>query len=212
MKYNKYIVSFVAGSSGRFVVQVLDRILLQKKDLIAITEYNSAHSNEPYTGHSIADTHHLNVFETMKFDSPSARNYPFSNIISTHVYPDFKVINSKFNDVGIILIRPELDDAKEIAFNSYYKNRNIEDSGKSLEYRANLFIQKNEKFFLTDVYPENCLVLNYKEIFQKENNKHIMLEKLKKFTGIKEESDVVIGACNQYIEGRDRITKQFNLR
>jgi hypothetical protein len=214
MKYNKYIVSFVAGSSGRFVVQVLDRILLQKKDLITITEYNSAHAdaNDIYTGHSIGEPHHPKVFEILNFDSPSTRNYPFSNILSTHVYPNFKVINSRFDDVGIILIRPEQDDAKEIAFNSWYKNRNIVLDVDMLEKKAKRAFLDDIKFFSNDEYPKNCLVIKYKELYQIENNKHIMLEKLKKFTGIEEVPDIAVTACNQYIEGRDRLTKQFNLR
>jgi hypothetical protein len=185
---------------------------LQKTDPIQICQYNSAHIDSIYTGISIGTPHHPDIFDFLEFDAPSFKNYPFSCILNTHVYPDFEAINSRFNDIGIILIKPDIDDSKEIAFNSYYKNRNIVDSKESLEYRANLFIRNNSQFFSTDEYPENCLVLAYKEIFEKENNKHIMLEKLKKFTGIEEVPNAVIDACNQYIDGRDRITKQFNLR
>lgn len=194
------------GSSGRFLGQLLDRMVLQKQDRIDIGENNSAHNNIPqFFAPEISNPQHPSIFNFLKFNSNSC-------ILHTHTYPDFKVINSRFDDVGIILIKPEQDDAKEITFNSCYKNSNFVPDVDMLEKKAKKTFLDDIKFFSTDEYPKNCLVIEYKELYQIEKDKPTVLEKLKKFTGIEEVPDVAVIACNQYIEGRDRLTKQFNLR
>jgi hypothetical protein len=208
MKYNKYIVSFVPGSSGRFVVELLDRMILQSNTPIIIGEDNSAHLNKIYTGNCMPSPNDERVFEYLKFDPINCKDFKFSYIFWCHVYPDFNVINSRFDDIGIILIKINHEDLPEIVSNSFFKNKKYIISKKSIPNLVAHRIDTNYQFLKDDVYPKNCLVLDYKEIYQKE----IMLEKLKEFTGIEEVTNAVTDACNRYIEGRDRITKQFNLR
>jgi hypothetical protein len=217
MKYDKYIISFLHGSSGRFVGSVLDRIITNSDKLMELCPYNSAHLEETFTGVSMSDPHRPNIYEVMYFDSPTSKDFSFSNILKTHVYPDFNTINSRFNDIGIILIKPNIDDAIEMLFNNNYKSHQIALDLKTLQMKKYmLFIGKDRdkvKFFQTEnKYPKNCLVLNYNDIFEKTGEKYKLLELLSDFTGISQIPEHLNLICKQYITNRSRIVNQYKLR
>jgi hypothetical protein len=217
MKYDKYIISFFPGSSGRFVGSVLDRIIRASDDPLELCPYNSAHLDKTYFGLSMVDIHRPNIYEVLIFDPTDTKDYLFSKILRTHVYPDFKIINSRFNDVGIILIKPDIDDAIEMLFNNNYKSHQIALDLKTLQMKKYmLFIGKDRdkvKFFQTEnKYPKNCLVLNYNDIFEKTGEKYKLLELLSDFTGISQIPEHLNLICKQYITNRSRIVNQYKLR
>ena len=164
-------------------------------------------------GISTVEIHTPDVYSTFTYvNTPNIE--PYSKILHSHVYPDFETINSRFDNIGIILIKPDHDDAKEIAFNTEYKNKQEILPSITLELRSNyvVHISKDKKFFCNDNYPENCLVLKYKEIYKKVGEKYRILEILKEFTGIPTAPDHLNIACEQYISNRTKIINQYNLR
>ena len=215
MKYDKYIISFFPGSSGRFVCSVLDRIIRGSDDPLELCPYNSSHLDKTYLGFSMSDPHRPNIYEVLVFDPTNTKDYLFSKICRTHVYPDFKTINSRFNDVGIILIKPNIDDAIEIMFNYKYKNEHIAQKIEILKINHIFFdYPKKDIFFKNDLieYPENCMVLPYSEIYKKEGENYQLIERLKEFTGITYIPNNVNLMCEQYITNRARIVNQHKLR
>jgi len=215
MKYNKYIISFFPGSSGRFVGSVLDRIIRASDDPLELCPYNSAHLDKTYFGLSMVDIHRPNIYEVLIFDPTDTKDYLFSKILRTHVYPDFKTINSRFNDVGIILIKPDIDDAIEIKFNIKYKNKeHITEKIEVLKLNHLFFDHHKHIFFKNDLveYPENCMVLPYSDIYKKEGENYQLIEQLKEFTGITYIPNNVNLMCEQYIINRAGIVNQHKLR
>ena len=65
MKYDKYIISFAPGSSGRFVRNVLNAMILQITDPMELTDLNSAHNLNPYTGISVIDPNVNDIYENL---------------------------------------------------------------------------------------------------------------------------------------------------
>jgi len=222
MKYKKYIISFIPGSSGRFVLAIMDRILLGLDTIINLSEDNSAHENT------------IKIWGNLKFGLPTpSNNYePLESnntdihVFHTHIYPKFDLINSRFKNVGIILIKPDIQDMREILFNNLTKNKNIESmntflknyfypnkniTNTMIEFEFN-FKKHNKIFFTNDIYPDNCLVIKYSEIYETTGEKYLLIEKLKEFTGISIVPSSVITACKQYTFNRNEIVKQHGLR
>ena len=214
MKYNKYIISFFVGSSGRFLNALLDRIIRYSSDPIEICPFNSAHLNKTYTGVSIADPNRKDIYNVLEYDCASSKNFKFSNIIHSHTYPDFDTINSRFSDIGIILVKLDNNDIREVIFNSVYKNQGKIASRRRLDTSYN-YISNNKHsydFFKTLEYPKNCLVLKYIDIFEKDGDNYRILEILKEFTGINEIPIYLNTVCEQYISNRTSLINRYNLR
>jgi hypothetical protein len=222
MKYKKYIISFIPGSSGRFVLAIMDRMILGLGDTINISEENNAHENN------------IQIWGNNKFGLPNpSNNYEPLNVntsgiyvFHTHIYPNFDLINSRFENVGVILIKPEIEDMREILFNNLIKNKNIESmniflkkyfypnktiTNSMLDIEFN-FKKHNKIFFTSDTYPDNCLVIKYSEIYETIGDNYQLIEKLKKFTGISIVPTSVIDACKQYNFNRTEIINQHGLR
>ena len=212
MNYQKYIISFVPGSSGRFVSRVLDRLILQSTTPITISDVNSVHSDiRDYTGISMININDPDVFDRLYFDPPGKgpENYgPSSSILATHVYPDFDKINEKYQDVGVILIRVKPEDLKEVVFNSALKNENLMLDTRTLLNKVVVYNRQNYLFLKDDFYPANCLILDYPEIY----NKLKLLKKLMDFTGIDTVPDGLYDSCERYIANRTIIVNQNSLR
>lgn len=206
MIYKKYIVSFIPGSSGNFVKCLLDRIVRNSNDEINICENNSTHYDHTYTGISIENPNRKNIYDILHFDILKYRPKDYSSILTTHVYPNFDVINNRFTDIKIVLIEAELDDLKEIIFNSYFKNKHeirqiSKIDIKDIRFHYKLFLE-NDK-----IIPENCTVIKYKNIFTP-----VLYEKLTEITGIKDFPDSVYRAVDQYWSNRSRLVNEFGLR
>lgn len=182
MNYDKYIVSFMPGSSGRFITSVLDRIIRVSAPPIQFCENNSAHIDLPYTGISHPNPNDPKIFEYLEFD---AYEKVVSCILTTHVFPDFDLINKRFSDIGIILIQVPDENIFEVVFNSHLKNRNLMLTHGDLIPRKK-FALANWTKFLTPVetFPTNCLMLNYNDLFESENGVFLILNKIEEFMGL----------------------------
>jgi hypothetical protein len=215
MKYDKYIISFFPGSSGKFVKSLLDRIIRKSSDPIIISPYNDAHLNTTYTGMSMGNPNVSNIYDILKFDPVSYKDFVFSKIFHSHTYPDFDTINSKFDDVGIILIKPDNMDIRELIFNRSYKNEGKIASKYWIEACYDVISNGRHpyKFFYPILeYPKNCLILKYTDIFEKDGEKYRILEILKEFTGIAEVPNHLNEVCEQYISNRNSLINQHKLR
>lgn len=221
MKYNKYIVAHAPGSSGTFITMILDRLILNSNRPINVYPNNSAHDvrgiaqyqrstrNQNYTGISVPDAHASDIYDTFYFDRPGKT---YSSILTTHVYPDFKKINEKYDDLGIIIVNFSESDVKEISFNSAYKNKNIQIPNSRLDVASKFFLEKYTNFMKIQNIPENCLILQYTDLYRDLTDKLNTINQLKEFAEISNNPNSVINAHKQYLEGRTRIVNEFGLR
>ena len=209
MIYDSFIVSYASGTSGNFITQLLDRLILGYKPIL-LSDTNNCHVEMPFTGIAHSDAwNDPKIYEYFTFQDESVREYKFSKILTTHVYPDFEIINNRYKKIGVILIEPDQEDAKEIFFNMLYKTlKKIPTPKEHYLYLKNL----PKHYKKQNNYPENCLVLKYKEIYETVGEKYCILETLTEFTGIDSIPKHLNIACEQYISNRTKIINQYNLR
>lgn len=147
---DRYIISFVAGSSGRFLASILWNIIHDDNSNIQFTKYNSAHCKHPWTE---------NWNEKIQYGSPWYVNGPDAfkkfdfigdspkGLITTHSYPDWETIRQKFPTIKTIIIKYEPEDVPELIGNIMYKNGfdlTFEDAErKSITYQEILQIYKD---------------------------------------------------------------------
>lgn len=218
MKYKNYIVSFTAGSSGRFVRSLLDRIIKNSEEPIPLTDKNSAHGVVIPVAYDLSwddcDVHHKDVFKYLQF-------LESGTIFSTHTYPDFKLLNSKFNDVGTILIQFDIEDCSEIMINSWFKNGVVTNPSEimvpKIKHQFNQTVHTMKRKFSSfiydpNLYENNSLILRYRQIYEKTDKSYKVLEILKEFTGADSIPNCAIEACDRYSQGRNILLKQAGLR
>jgi len=218
MKYKNYIVSFAAGSSGRFIRALLDRIIKNSEEPIPLTDKNSAHDVIIPIDYNLSledcDVHHKDVFKYLTF-------LKTHSIFTSHTYPDFKLLNSNLNDVGIILIQFDLEDCPEIMINSWTKNGVVSHPSEILipkikhQFNQSVYMLKR-KFSLFLYNPalqeDNTLILRYRNLYEKTEKSYKVLEILKEFSGAENIPNSVIEACDRYSAGRNILLKQAGLR
>ena len=117
---NSYIISFYPGTSGRFVRYVLYSLLTGSEIDLELTDVNSSHNFNEYTGVSISDPNIRNIYDVFTFDEWAPITTP--KILATHAYPEINVINKRVPDSKIILITFDRSDLLEIFGNIVYKN------------------------------------------------------------------------------------------
>lgn len=61
-------------------------------------------------------------------------------------------------------------------------------------------------------YPNNCLVLQYTDLFRDLSDELNTINQIKQFTGITNTPESVESAYTQYLAGRTGIVNQFGLR
>lgn len=118
---SQYIVAFKAGSSGRFVANLLWGLINPVHYEYKLSEYNSTHNFSPYSisfeivKKSDRPFNEPDLYNNLKFTSSPA-------VAVTHVYPNFDVINDRFPNIKTIIIAIDKKDIPEIAGNSLLKN------------------------------------------------------------------------------------------
>lgn len=120
-----YFMSFIGGSSGRFLSGIFWEIKENNKiitEKIPLNKYNSAHNVFNFWQGAInGGGWQQSVFENLKFtyDNSTGMGYSFS-----HYYPDWQKIenNPEFNTTKFIIIGLDIDDIKEIHVNGFIKN------------------------------------------------------------------------------------------
>jgi hypothetical protein len=118
-----YVVSFTAGSSGRFLSAIIGQIVYDLKIIWPYSKYNSCH----ILGHVSAkielrneEAVHSPRFWSNLFFHPTPE-LPVG-IQQTHTYPNWDDIRNRENNFKIIIISYTPDDVLEIETNGLYKN------------------------------------------------------------------------------------------
>ena len=130
---DRYIVSFEAGTSGRFICSIVWNLINDFDIDYSFTDRNSAHLSGPWVDTveapglelSISDmVNHPDVYSIIEYTDKNVRKYnPYSSgLLQTHIYPDFDIIRNRLPNTKIILITFEEDDILEILLNVIYKN------------------------------------------------------------------------------------------
>ena len=181
MKYEKFVVSYARGTSGNFITQILDRLILGYKPMVYGTN-NNCHADQPFTGIPYSNAwNDPKIYEYFEFQDDAVRDFKFAKILTTHTYPDFDTINKRHTSIGIILIIPDLDDFKETVLNQELKVFNR--VPKFVHFSQHI-ANYPEHFTKKVNYPENCLEIKYKEIFTETDSSFVALKKIEEFTGL----------------------------
>lgn len=206
-----YIVSFLAGSSGRFISSVVWNMINDLDRVIELTEVNSAHNESPWepswyhpTAKSFRDD---DIYNGLSFVGNCG-------LLTTHAFLDYEAIRNSLPNVKIILITIDRCDIEELAYNTVIKNGY---SPKDIAFRAKEFnyafyIEKSPERLIYRFYEPNIpddlkdqiLTIKYSEIYKEINGSFIALEKLKSFTG-KEIPPNVFASYNQYVTNRNKL-------
>ena len=200
MNFDKYIISFCPGSSGRLIHTILYNLITGSKDVLEFNSNNDSHLDIKESAMSI-NAHSPGVYRDVEFDESA-----IVKVLKTHTFPDFEVIEKKFgSDIGIIIITLSPRDLIEVVFNSHLKNDNTILSNSRLlnickfkKYSWNKFINPN-----LENYP-NMLVLEYNKLFDEGPNGFETIKKLSDFVGINPAPNISKTFKN-YANGRLRL-------
>ena len=114
-----YVVGFAAGTSGRFIANLVWMMIQDVPLNLTFTPENSAHDHNPWctTWKYIDDTHRKpDVYQIWQFSVPD------KGLLITHTYPDFNVINERIPNLRSIIITFSKNDLLEISTNMIHKN------------------------------------------------------------------------------------------
>jgi len=178
-----YILSFVAGTSGRFLASILWNIINDIDIKIEFTPYNSAHLAASWTKNWDVG---LNDRSFPSFpwsiNGPDAYNiFNFTEnigIMTTHLYPKWDIIRERFPSTKVIIIQYNEHDTLEMVANNMYKNGfDLFLSGSQKDKKSialNLICEIHKELFNTEYDGSYELpVVQIEQIFNK------MLKKLK---------------------------------
>ena len=119
-----YILSFVAGTSGRFLASILWNTINNLNLEIEFTPFNSAHYETPWTNNWDVKLNEPSIEWTV--NGPTAYNvFNFTQdkgIMTTHTYPNWDIIRERFSYTKVIIIKYAESDIPEIVANIMYKN------------------------------------------------------------------------------------------
>lgn len=117
-----YVVAFRAGSSGRFVAELVWSLVTENAIDSTFSSFNSAHISSQPSSYTLDDMppgqrpySNPDVYKYFRFTSSPG-------IIHLHTYPDFDTIRNRYPDTKIIIISITENDFPEIAGNCLLKN------------------------------------------------------------------------------------------
>jgi hypothetical protein len=119
-----YIVSFIPGTSGRFVSSIIWSLINNLDVNIEYTKHNSAHTTSHWAlSWANQPVFTTDVYKKIEFsDSPSPLN-PYGNkLLNTHVFPDWDTIRQRFPNAKIVVLSYTENDFLEITGNALLKN------------------------------------------------------------------------------------------
>lgn len=210
---HSYIISFLPGSSGRFITNILWR-MLTGSEYVSFDENNSAHDQSPWqstykTSNGDLDCNSKKIYEVVSFDN--------FGMVHTHTYPDFEAIRNNPNlaNTKIILINVTFDEIPEVAFNCVKKNKipdyRLDDITLQMfafqKTKSRLDIQQVHQF-CNEVVPEDLtnrvLTFNYSDMFKETIGSYLALDKIKNFVGA-DVTDSVFENYKEYVTNRNKI-------
>ncbi len=117
-----FIVSFVGGTSGRFISGLLWNMLSGTTLAIPYTNDNSSHLYDGYINSwdvsTAADIHSVDIYSEFKF----LHNQDIG-VFYSHTYPNFTHIETHIPNSKIIIVSFTESDIAEIAGNNLFKNQ-----------------------------------------------------------------------------------------
>lgn len=211
------MLSFHAGTSGRFLTTVLWYMMNHIDEVIPFSENNSAHVIRPWEGQN---TYRLSSWDCNAKDVYKDIEWINPGIIATHTYPDFEELqhNPNLANVKVILILVDEDDYEEVAHNCFVKNSELEPQYPE-DTLLHRFKRQNElklkdqfswMYNYTDasLIPESLkdriLIVKYKELYEEVDGSYVALEKLKALLG----TDILpntFKSYQTYVNNRNRL-------
>ena len=204
------IVAFSPGTSGRFICAISHMMTYNLTNNIKWTEENSAHNYEYYydvywTGAPAHLNNNKNFVNThLIYKYLHLTTY---QIMPTHAYPNFKLIEERNINCKIIIIGWCKDNFTEIAFNNVKKNNTINPPNE------NHFNVMNNKFIsleIPDNFKDKTQVIMYDEIYQTHNDSFVGLNKIAKFLN-KSITESVLNNYKLYVEGRNQMLQENDI-
>lgn len=212
------MLSFYAGSSGRFLASIAWFLLFNTDDTIPLTPENAAHWMTPWAN---GDSYKLNG--DGDHNSPSVYediSWLQTGLLATHTFPDFDALrnNPGLEKVKVILITMNEGDYLEIAHNVTYKNamygvkhnvnmilRGLVDTKKfRLVKEAGYAYEYSSPELIPDDLRDRFLVIPYREIYEETSNgSYVALEKLKTFIGRDTLGPKALDSYREYVTNRN---------
>jgi len=206
-----YVVSFLAGSSGRFISSIIWNMINEIDQVVEFTDVNAAHISSPWfpswhhpTAESYRDS---KIFNGLEFSGDCG-------LLATHTFLDYEAMRNNLPNVKAILITIDRRDIEEISYNTVVKNGNSPNNipRRAKEFNHAFYIEKGPKRLIYKFYEPNIpddlaeriLTIQYSEIYKEVNGSFVALEKLKSFTG-KEVLPNVFSSYNQYVTNRNKL-------
>jgi hypothetical protein len=166
-----YIVAFRAGSSGRFISNILYGILTESEGLnFKLSQYNSTHLDNKHGGtFKLIDIGLTTPSFASNFSNKNFyKNFIFKEdpgIVHTHVPPQYSTIKNRYPETKIVIISFTENEQAEIIYNSFLKN-GLEDLENN-KFKPNnpdsrLFCKLYFKFF-GEHYTGQSLSINQKQ-------------------------------------------------
>lgn len=207
MKHH-YVVAFTQGSSGRFISNVLWRMINNLNEEVLFTEVNSAHVESPWEksweySTNYGDPNIPDVYVGLKFHNDIG-------LLATHTFPNYEEFKTNLLNIKLIIISINEPDLREIAYNVATKNK--QDIRYWSDVRGWLYqihLQKIDEpsynYHNTTIPVElsnRILLINYNEIYKPIGESFVALEKLKAFTNT-DIGSVVFESYKKYVYNRN---------
>jgi hypothetical protein len=120
-----YIVSFIPGTSGRFISNIMYQLILDKTDKLYWSDKGSAHDNNTFMSSWDISECSTTIDRNLLLDNIEFyKNFKFKDtgVAYSHVFPNFDLLRERLPDTKIVIISFTLDNKTEISFNNVLKN------------------------------------------------------------------------------------------
>jgi hypothetical protein len=214
------IVSFVPGTSGRFISAISYMLRNNTNENIIWTEDNSAHNFNKYVEYYCDNVPEdlINLYKNQFVNSPLIYQYlklQPRHIMATHAYPNFELIEEKVPNSKIIIIGYNENNLQEVIFNRIKKNKSKMINPKMVNHKSlHYLISRKDYQFLNIEIPEqykhNTLVIMYDELYQPYDNSFVALEKLSSFLN-KSINESILNNYRLYVDGRNQMLQENNI-
>lgn len=197
MNFDRYIISFSPGSSGRFIQFILISLVTNSDVDIQLSEVNDAHLNYPEEVAFGTLVSRENMHKSIIYSNTDTifDNYASVKVLATHAYPNIKALTSWDVKPGVILITIDPTDKIEIRLNNLLKNNTI----PSTVYITPIFRKPIDS--------EIVLSLKYSDIFTPTESSYLGLEQIEKFTGLIA-SEKIKQNYKKYVDGRNNLLEK----
>lgn len=208
MNFDRYIISFNPGSSGRFIKFILISLITNSDVDIQLSEVNDAHLNYPEEVAFGALPSRENMHKSTIYSNTDTifDNYASVRVLATHAYPNIKALTAWDVKPGVILITVDPSDKTEIRLNNLLKNKKVTisnlDMTKCTDPMHVSFI------FTKPIESDIVLSLKYSDIFIPTENSYLGLEQIEKFTGLTA-SEKIKQNYKKYVDGRNNLLEKY---